>query len=455
MRDPVNKILIIDDDTFTCSILEKLLTDNGYEADSAFTGSSGKNKLKKKKYDVVLCDFRLPDTDGMKMLPEIRKLNPNTKVIIITAYADVRMAVKMMKSGAYDYVTKPLQPEEIIHMLKRIKESQTNLEGSQKEEFIQGDSTKMREVMKMVALVAPTNMSVLLQGETGSGKEFIARAIHQRSERSRKPFIAVDCGAIPKDLANSELFGHIKGAFTGALSDRKGVFEQANGGSLFLDEIGNLTADIQVRLLRVLQEKVISRTGSANSIPVDVRIIAATNEDLGLSVKEGEFREDLFHRLNELKIEIPPLRDRGEDILLFAKHFMQQANIELGKQVRSIDQPATNLLLSYPWHGNLRELRNIIRRSVLLAEGDTITPQLLPPELQHSRLRQNSHAEETNELGLKKASHQAEKKLIMDTLVEVNYNKSKAARVLNIDRKTLYNKIKQFNINTENVMEES
>jgi two-component system response regulator HydG len=310
-----------------------------------------------------------------------------------------------------------------------------------------GESQAMRSVVNLSRRVAPTNMSVLIQGETGTGKEYVARFIHQHSKRYDQPFVAVDCGAIPRDLANSELFGHIKGSFTGAVRDKEGVFQQANGGTLFLDEIGNLSYDIQVRLLRVLQERQVSRVGENKARRVDVRIITASNDDLLEEVNQNNFREDLYHRVNEFKINLPPLRSRKEDILLFAKHFLEQSNQELGFNVKHISSEAEVIFQQYPWHGNLRELRNVIKRAVLLSPGNEITAENLPREIVFpSGGEINSDTVEIGESKLKDASSEFEKQLIVRTIQEAGFNKSKAARLLKIDRKTLYNKIKQYGI---------
>jgi len=450
----VKKILIIDDDSYICGILEKYLNDNGFDATSAFTGKSGTDKISKITYDLVLCDFRLPDSDGFEMLNKIKLKSPQTKVIIITAYADVRLAVKLMKAGAVDYVTKPIQQEEILHILNKTLSGTTSGKGSTifHEQFIVGESKKIKEVIKLANLVSSTDMSVILQGETGSGKEYIARLIHLKSKRKNNPFIALDCGAIPKELANSELFGHIKGSFTGAIANKTGVFEQANGGTLFLDEVGNLSYDVQVKLLRTLQERVVTRVGDTKNIKVDVRIISATNEDLKKEVINKKFREDLFHRLNEFKIIIPPLRERKEDILIFTDHFISLSNEELQKNVMGLDDEATYLIQQYPWHGNLRELKNVIKRSILLADENTITVDLLPDEIKYYQENEPAEARiERSPTDLKEASWKAEKKLIVNTLAKVNNNKSKAAKILNIDRKTLYNKLKQYDIETNQV----
>ncbi len=448
----MGNILIIDDDTFICTILEKLLVDNGYHVDTAFSGLSADKKLKKTTYDLAIVDFRLPDSDGTKVLEKIKLTNPETAVIIITAYADVRVAVKLMKLGASDYVTKPIQQEELLDIVK--KTLQRKKEPSKKpfpeDEFITGNSAKIQNVLKLSDTVAPTDLSVLIEGETGSGKEYIARYIHAKSPRKNKPFIALDCGAIPKDLANSELFGHIKGSFTGAIKDKTGVFEEANGGTLFLDEVGNLRYDIQIKLLRALQEKTITRVGDVKSISVDVRFIAATNEKLQAEVEDNNFREDLYHRLNEFKLFLPPLRERKEDLHHFITHFIKTANIRMNKTVTGIDPRLNKIIEDYPWHGNIRELRNVINRAVLMATDDIITANCLPQEIFNAGSKPEAILQETlSEEGnnrLKDASHEFEKVLILNTLRETNFNKSKAARILKIDRKTLYNKIKQYNI---------
>lgn len=449
----MNKILIIDDDVYICDILTKLLQNNGFLVEYVFTALNAQKKLKTTTYDIVLCDFRLPDGDGLEILRKIKTLSPDTAVIIMTAYADIKMAVKLMKSGASDYVTKPLQSEEIVQIINQVLKKKSKEEGTSKEKFVFGESEAIREVLKMSEIIAPTDMTVLIEGETGSGKEYVARYIHTRSSRAKKPFIAVDCGAIPKDLANSELFGHIKGSFTGAIQDKKGVFEQANGGTLFLDEIGNLTYEIQIKLLRTLQERVITRLGDSKNIDVNVRIITATNEDISKQVSENNFREDLFHRVNEFKIKLPPLRERKQDIMIYAEHFMLLANTELNKSVVQFHPEVIRLLYQYPWYGNLRELNNVIRRSVLMAKSDTITPECFPEQIRFFSNEENpgdfgkdlsNSAENTTRL--KDVAKNIEKQIILNTLIEVNYNKSKAAKILDIDRKTLYNKLKLFEI---------
>ncbi len=448
------QILVIDDDTFMCNLLQTYLSNHGYNVNTAYAAKDALNLIKKNIYDVVVCDFRLPDSDGLEMLKKIKSIHPATKVVIITAYAEVRMAVKLMKQGAYDYVTKPLQQEELLHLVDKIQ-NEDDTEKNDQNEFVAGESKEIKDVIRMCDIVAPTDMSVLIQGETGSGKEYIARLIHSKSSRNNKTFVAVDCGAIPNDVANSELFGHIKGSFTGAINDKIGVFEQANGGTLFLDEIGNLPYDLQVKLLRAIQERVITKLGSTKSIKVDVRIIAATNEELENNIHTNEFREDLYHRLNEFKVHIPALRERKVDIKIFAEFFMKQSNIDLHRNVKAIAPDAMLKLYDYPWHGNLRELRNVIKRSVLLCINDVINLTDLPDEIRDYNSEQQEFVKKITESSikandsnpdLKEAAQSTERELIIATLEDVNFNKTKAALKLCIDRKTLYNKMKILNI---------
>jgi two-component system, NtrC family, response regulator HydG len=389
----MKRILIIDDDSYINNLLVNYLNQHNYEAEGTMAGRTGMKKLEKLNYDLVLCDFRLPDSDGLKVLQHAKTKKPNLPFIIMTAYADVKMAVKLIKTGAFDYVTKPIQPEEILELIERAIHPKNKVEDSSTfhKSFIVGNSQRMKEIMQHINLVAPTGLTVLVEGETGSGKEYIAKAIHYASTRSTKPFVAVDCGAIPKELANSELFGHIKGAFTGAINDKMGVFEQAKGGTLFLDEVGNLPYENQVKLLRALQERVISRVGDNKTIKVDVRLIVATNEDLTDLVAENEFREDLFHRINEFRIQLPPLRHRGDDIIEFTDFFIAKANKIFNKKVLGIDESVKELFWKYNWFGNIRELQNIINRSVLLSTSDYITPEVLPDEIRLNNLFESNN----------------------------------------------------------------
>lgn len=444
----MKRILIIDDDTYICKLLENFLQEEGFDTKTAFTGRKGLQLVKDGHYDLVLLDYRLPDNDGMTMLKSIEKLNSTLPVIIITAYADINSAVNLIKSGAFDYVTKPIRPEEILSLIKQALKSGTKGKSrrSFEKSFIIGASDQMKEIMKMAEIVAPTDMTVLIEGETGSGKEYISQAIHYKSKRKEKPFVAVDCGAIPYELANSELFGHVKGAFTGAIKDKTGSFETAHQGTLFLDEIGNLPYEVQVKLLRVLQERTINRVGENKDIHIDVRIIAASNEPLIHLAQENKFREDLYHRINEFKIKVPPLRERTDDILIYAEHFRDIANDELNKSVKGFTEEAQSILENYEWLGNLRELRNIVKRAVLLCRSDTIDISNLPLELKKKNALNATNEKKESSETLKDVSHHAERKAIIDALKKANYNKSKAARILQIDRKTLYNKINRFNI---------
>jgi len=452
----MKRLLVIDDDTDICALLARLLVKKGYEVETAGRGSVAIDLLTKQPFDLVLCDHRLPDTDSLKLLDRIKQFNPPPAVIVITGYSDVRIAVDLMRRGAFDYVVKPLFPDEI---LQRIEEALASKTGAAtrviaapapgKSRYVKGTGAHAELIAEHIGLVAPTAMSVLITGETGTGKEYVANEIHLGSTRASKPFVAVDCGALPKDLAGSELFGHVKGSFTGSVADKKGSFEQAQGGTLFLDEIGNLTYENQIRLLRVLQEHTIKRIGGEVDIKVDVRIIAATHEDLRKAVAEGRFREDLFHRINEFTIELLPLRRRPHDIPLFAEHFRTLAEKQLGKEVGSFDERAMERMVRHTWPGNLRELNNVVKRAVLLTKGPRITLDHLPGPIVSGSAAMESSSNEGNENakeGLRQASDQAEKQAILSALEQTHFNKSKAAEVLNIDRKTLYNKLKMLGI---------
>ncbi len=450
------KILIIDDDNFMCEVLKKHLQNNDYQVETAFSAKSAFDLLKSMSFDMVLCDFRLPDSSGLEVMQKLEALNWNIPVVIMTAYADVRMAVRLMKMGAADYITKPIQHEELIGIIKNILQTNRSAEVKNttsvgKVDFVVGENERMQSIIDLAKRVAPTNMSVIIEGETGTGKEYIARYIHENSLRKDKPFVAIDCGAIPKELANSELFGHVKGSFTGAISDKDGVFQKADGGTLFLDEIGNLSYEIQLKFLRAIQERMVARIGDDRAKKVDIRVIAATNENLQGEVRENSFREDLYHRLNEFKIALPPLRERGRDILIFVNHFIRIANNDLKKNIQGITPEVENIILNYPWHGNLRELKNVIKRSVLMANGSMIEKYCLPYEIIYPEEEAMESfvtvAESANNSLLKNAAFEIERQLIVKTIQEAGYNKSKAAKILNIDRKTLYNKIKLYGIN--------
>ena len=452
----MRSVLVIDDDTYMCNLLKEYLQRNGYMATAANNGRLGMKLFTRQEYDVVLCDFRLPDCDGTKILKFIKSVDHDIPVIIMTAYSDIKTAVTLIKAGAFDYVTKPLQPEEILRLVNRACAERTGNNRNSTpdisfpDHFITGKSTRIREVMDHVRTVAPTDVAVLIEGETGSGKEFIARAIHHYSNRNDKPFIAVDCGAIPTDLANSELFGHVKGAFTGAISDKTGYYEQADGGTLFLDEVGNLSSENQLKLLRTLQDGIIHKLGDDKAVKVDVRIISASNASLLEKTRSYEFRNDLYHRLNVFRIQLPALRQRKEDLMEFTRFFIDRANHEFGRYVSEIDNESKEFFMNYEWPGNIRELQNVIYRAVLLARSHVITPDLLPDELKIGFLQLHPSTDIRNDIyeipELKEATLITEKEIISNALVKFNYNKSKAARALNIDRKTLYNKIKLYKI---------
>ena len=393
------KILIVDDDTTFCIMLRKWLEKRGFEVDAAFSYKDAVKQLDKAGFDLVLTDLRLPDKDGIDLLRVIKEKMPKTQVLLMTGYADIQTAVTAIKLGAFDYVAKPVIPDEILKKLQEalkleaepvaksvpVKAKTTSFS------YIKGVSEGADRQYEYIHLVGPTMMTVLINGESGTGKEYIARLIHSMSNRKDGPFVAVDCGAIPKDLAASEFFGHIKGSFTGAVTDKQGYFVTASGGTIFLDEIGNLPYDVQVQLLRALEERKVHPVGGNVDIPFDVRIISATNENLKEAVASGRFREDLYHRLNEFSIQALPLRERKEDILIFANHFLDKANEELGKQVAGFDDEVMRIFRTYSWPGNLREMRNIVKRATLLCMGSLISKACLPPELEQKPVKLKRH----------------------------------------------------------------
>jgi two-component system response regulator HydG len=456
----MKKILIVDDDISFTLTLKAFLERNGFETHEVYNATKAIDLIKNRPFDVFLTDFRLPDTDGIELLKQIKKISPSSLVILMTAYADIRMAVNAIKFGAYEYVSKPVNPEELLEHIKmglrkiagesaKENSNKNKLPPKQFVDFIESQSPASKRIHEHVQLVAGTDLSVIIQGESGTGKEFIARRIHELSKRSDKPFVAVDCGALSQELAGSEFFGHIKGSFTGAINDKTGQFEAAHKGTLFLDEIGNLSYDIQIKLLRAIQERVIRKIGSNRDVPVDVRILVATNDDLNNEAGKGNFREDLFHRLNEFSITAPPLRERKEDIPLFVQHFLQKANYELDKNIIDIPANLMEIFVNYSWPGNIREIKNIIKRLVLLAKGNQLEKASLPWEIIHQTImgsKQPSKTNEDGEIPLKETTEKTEKETILATLQKTKYNKSKTAKLLNIDRRTLYNKLKLYNI---------
>ncbi len=513
------KILIIDDEKDLCLVLSRFLSKHGYEVMEAHKGKKALEIINENVPDLILCDFMLEDMDGTSVLKAIKEINPSTPVIIITGFSNIKTAVEVMRLGAVDYIIKPLIPEEILLTIRKALDrallpvpgagrdeqsagstSRESKNGSSKRnspggksEYIFGDSPYFKNILKQIDLVAPTNYSVIIYGESGSGKEAIAQEIHKRSKRAHKPFIAIDCGVLSKELAGSELFGHEKGSFTGALNQKIGSFELANEGTIFLDEIANLSYDVQISLLRVVQERKMRRVGGTKDIELDVRIIVASNEKLWDAAGAGKLREDLYHRFNEFTIQVQPLRERTSDIMVFANHFLGIANDELNKNIRGFHPEVERIFKSYVWYGNLRELKNVVKRATLLCDEEFIDVKSIPFELTNfTKLQFEGSADSTpamapqvqntfggasfgnaygntasfgntsfpqagnsaqfptvkkivpKEQSLKSAGIDAEYELILEALKKVNFNKSKAAKVLQIDRKTLYNKIRQY-----------
>lgn len=436
-------ILIIEDDLTFSLMLTTWLGKKGFEVKTVASVGDAKRRIEAGTYDLILSDLRLPDGDGIELLKWVKEKYSSLPVIMMTSYADIQTAVQAIKLGAADYIAKPLNPEELWNKIQEalrgnvspaLASSAPSVSGNL---YIEGQSQAARQLYDHVRLVAPTDMSVLVTGASGTGKEYIARRIHEQSSRAAAPFVAVDCGAIPKELAASEFFGHVKGSFTGAIENKTGAFVAAQGGTIFLDEIGNLTYEVQVQLLRALQERKVKPIGSNQEIAINVRLISATNENLRLAIEKGEFREDLYHRINEFTIRIPGLKERKEDLLLFANHFLDLANSELNKDIIGFDPDTIQLFQSYPWPGNLRQMKNVVKYATLLATGRYITRRELPEELTESVTSPVS-------ISLKNEAH--ERDLIQKALVESGYNKTKAAQLLGIDRKTLYNKLKIYQL---------
>ena len=453
-----NPILLVEDDVVFSKMLGKFLERNGYEVVRCYNLEEAEKSLNA-SLSLVFTDLRLPDGDGINFLKKVKEVYPDLPVVVMTSYAEVSTAVEAMKLGAFDYISKPFQQEDVLNVIKNAQSSTRTASLLKKENvkadnspgkaaqpvvtnensYIEGVSAASKKLNKFISLVAPTDMSVLITGESGTGKEVIAKSIHLKSERRNKPFIAVDCGAIPKEIASSEFFGHVKGSFTGAITDKKGHFEEANGGTIFLDEVGNLSYDNQIQLLRALQERRIKPIGSSKEIEVDIRVLAATNEDLLAAVGKGEFREDLYHRLNEFSIKVPSLSERKDDLMIFASYFLEKANEKLHKNVQGFTEKAVQKMLLYTWGGNLRELSNTVKRAALLTQGDYITENELPEpvitETRHFPTERFSFSTKENE-----------RELIISALHETHNNKTEAAKLLGFTRKTLYNKLKAYNI---------
>ena len=453
-----NPILLVEDDVVFSKMLSRFLERNGYDVIGCYTLEEAEKNLNA-SLCLVFTDLRLPDGDGINFLKKVKEVYPDLPVVVMTSYAEVSTAVEAMKLGAFDYISKPFQQEDVLNVIKNAQSSTRTASLPKKENakadnspgkaaqpvvtnensYIEGVSAASKKLNKFISLVAPTDMSVLITGESGTGKEVIAKSIHLKSERRNKPFIAVDCGAIPKEIASSEFFGHVKGSFTGAITDKKGHFEEANGGTIFLDEVGNLSYDNQIQLLRALQERRIKPIGSSKEIEVDIRVLAATNEDLLAAVGKGEFREDLYHRLNEFSIKVPSLSERKDDLMIFASYFLEKANEKLHKNVQGFTEKAVQKMLLYTWGGNLRELSNTVKRAALLTQGDYITENELPEpvitETRHFPTERFSFSTKENE-----------RELIISALHETHNNKTEAAKLLGFTRKTLYNKLKAYNI---------
>ena len=448
----MKSILIVEDDITYGMMLKTWLGKKGFQVSSASSIARAQKLIGESEcIDLILSDLRLPDRDGIDLLKWLGEKGQSIPLIIMTGYADIQSAVQAMKLGACDYVAKPINPDELLKKInealstpahpvttKEKKEHPANRteHSAFHTDFLEGESDVAKQLYTYVKLVAPTNMSVLINGASGTGKEYVAHRIHQLSKRADQPFVAIDCGSIPKELAASEFFGHVKGAFTGALT---GAFVAANGGTIFLDEVGNLSYEVQIQLLRALQERKIRPVGSNKEINVDVRLVTATNENLEQAIEKGSFREDLYHRINEFTLRMPQLKERREDILLFANFFLDQANREMDKQLIGFDEKASKALLDYHWPGNLRQMKNIVRRATLLAQGKFITLNEL------SELKEiKEQAAPIPNMALR--NEETEKQQIIHALQQTGNNKSRAAQLLGIDRKTLYNKLKLYNI---------
>ena len=435
-------ILSVEDDTTFAVMLQTWLSKKKFSVASVSGSAAAKKTLIESSVDLVLCDLRLPDGDGIDLLEWVSNRNVNVPLIVMTSYAAIPSAVQAMKLGARDYISKPVNPEDLLQKINEVfnagvktgKQIPVSESVPEETNYLEGQSEAARQLYTYVKLVAPTSMSVLINGASGTGKEYVAKRIHQLSKRSEKPFVAIDCGAIPKELAASEFFGHKKGSFTGAIEDKVGAFIEADGGTIFLDEIGNLSYDVQVQLLRVLLERRVKPIGTTTEVKVDVRLIAATNEDLKAAIKSGAFREDLYHRINEFTIYMPHLCERGEDIPLFANFFLDQANRELEKPVPGFLPEAMERISQYTWPGNLREMRNTVMRAALLAQGNPIRVEHLGIDMNIDKPINILHDPDS------------ERTKIVSALQKCSGNKSKAAAMLGIDRKTLYNKLKLYQI---------
>jgi two-component system response regulator HydG len=466
----MKQILLVEDDLTYSRIVKTFLEKNDFSVKTCIKVKDAQQLLLNQTFDLIIADFRLPDGTGMELLQWSKTKFPNTHVILITHYSDIRIAIKAMKLGAFEYITKPINPDELLATVresiaqpKATSDSDSITRESKSSSipkppsffYVVGNSPIAEKLENHIKLVAPTDFSILVLGETGTGKEFISKRIHEFSSRSSGPFIAIDCGALPKELAGSELFGHVKGAFTGALDNKIGHFERANGGTIFLDEIGNLSYEVQIQLLRAIQERTIRKIGGSKEQDIDVRIIAATNENLIQQSGNGQFREDLYHRLNEFTLQAIPLRDRMGDLENFSTQFLEESNHRLNKHIKGFTSEVWEIFLGYDWPGNLRELKNIIKRSVLLCNETLISKESLPQELQNpenliaSQIKSNPYLDDSSvptATNYKRQWVEQEKELIQKVLNDTKFNKSKAARILKMDRKTLYSKLEKYGL---------
>jgi two-component system response regulator AtoC len=450
------RVLIVDDEENFRHMLSVILKKEGYDVEAASNGEEALQRMSLAPFDQILCDIRMPKMDGIEFLNEVKKVGVDATIIMMSAYGTVDIAIEAIKLGAYDYISKPFKPDEIILTLKkaeereRLRKENELLRKEVKKEYsfenIISKNKAMQRIFEVIKKVAPYKSTILITGESGTGKELVARALHYNSDRAQNPFIAVNCGAIPENLLESELFGHAKGAFTDAIRTKKGLFEEADGGTLFLDEIGELPGQLQVKLLRVLQEGEIRRIGEAKPILVDVRIVAATVKDLAREVNEGRFRDDLYYRLNVLPIHIPPLRERKEDIPLLITHFIKKYSQGMNKNIAGIDSRALESLMNYRWHGNVRELENTIERAIVLADRENIEPENLPGEIQNFKDEVQLEPLTEEELSIKKASRFLEMNLIKKALLKTKGNHTHAAKLLEISHRALLYKIKEYGI---------
>jgi len=462
----IGKVLVVDDEPVVCQSCKRILERAGYKVETVLSGKEAINRAKKEIYDVAIVDLKMPEMDGMEVLQRLREEHPEIIVIMITGYSTVETAVEAMKLGAFDYVPKPFTPDELEIIVRNALERKkllwenrylrSELQEKYRFENIIGKSKKMQEIYRIIEKVAPTDSTVIIYGESGTGKELVARAIHYNSPRKDRPFISVDCGALSESLLESELFGHVKGSFTDAVVTKPGLFEIANGGTFFLDEVGNISLSIQAKLLRVLQEREFKPVGGTTWKKVDIRIIAATNKDLRKMIEEGTFREDLFYRLNIVPVYLPPLRERREDIPLLVSYFLEKFNRERKRNIKRVSLEAMQLLINYSWPGNVRELENMIERLVVMADEDTIRVEHLPISLREKEIQAVKVPRTKEELKRlkkevrKKAVVQIEKRFILEALKRNNWNVTKAAKDVGMQRQNFQALMRKHKISRPN-----